>query len=163
MSELLKVGVKAANGTAVPMAADNNGIVQTGKNWVIDTFKLFDAMEIRDRNWHRSHGNDTGALGHSVDCSNYGFLNFRVRSSIDQPCELTLCTDYNSTANDAMTDSNANKIVFNIPANMDGTMSITPQDVPALNCMRWLKMYVTCKGSENPTSGTFTVDVYCKR
>lgn len=152
MSNLLKVAGRTDNNTVRGVHVTEEGNVCTARAWGTDIHTIV-TTELRD----------TSAVVTSdnvFDASPYGMISIRVANSHDTDVTLQLYQDTSATSGRWLIDAAGNPISVVVPAG-DRCMIITPEDIPALNYLRYIKFRIAANTA--PTSGSITIWVAGKR
>ena len=149
---LLKMGGKAPDGTAKAVSVDAGGNVNVTRQWGADVFTVLPATQIRDTN-------AISTIANAVDVSGYGFVSLRFCNSLGVPVTVMFYGDMNEASDMWMTRPDKSYLSVTIPAT-DFTI-LTPEDIPELNYLRYIKLRIAAK--EAPTQGSLIVQVVAKR
>lgn len=147
MGNIMKVGGKSPNNTAVGMSVDNNGMVNTHHVWEGGFITAMN-LEIRDTNDHASE---------LFDISEYSLISLRVISTCDQTVTIRFYGDKSENAYLSTTDGEITILV-------DGKnreQIITPDDLPFLPYLNKIKLRANCEIA--PTSGFLAIYIAYKR
>lgn len=141
--KMIRIAGRTPSGTAVPMAADANGNIGTTRKWKKEWVALQTALEIRDTDDHHLT---------AYDVSDIPVFSLRIINRLQVPVTIWLRSDVNTTNGYALVDKDAvDQKVTLAPTN--AYITITPDDWPILNYIRYLRITVTA--SSAPTEGTF--------
>ena len=142
--KMMRIAGRTSGGTAVPMLADSNGNIATTRTWKKEWVAITDsALEIRDTDAH-----DLTAM----DVSGIPMYSLRILNRLGVPVTLTFKTDVNTTNGYGLCNTDATaKAVTIAPTN--SYVVITPEDLPFLNYIKWLRISV--RAQSVPESGTF--------
>ena len=153
MSEIMKVGGKKDGGTAAPIAIDANGYLKIKRVWETQTKTVFSGTL-----------SDTSAVttvgDKSVNALEWGMASLRVNNLLNSDVKIMLYWDNNTDGTEWMKNFAGSYNSFTVPA--DSQMIITPDDVPILNYLRYIKLKINAVTA--PTNGkTLSVQVVLKR
>lgn len=141
--KMIRIAGRTPSGTAVPMAADANGNIGTTRKWKKEWVTLQTALEIRDTDDHHLT---------AYDVSDIPVFSLRIINRLRVPVTIWLRSDVNTTNGYALVNKDAvEQKVTLAPSN--AYITITPDDLPILNYIRYLRITVTA--SSAPTEGTF--------
>lgn len=144
--KMMRVAARTAEGNAVPMSADANGNIGTTRVWKKEWVKITDsAIEIRDTSAH-----DLPA----IDVSGIPLYSLRISNRLNVPVTLSFKSDINLTNGYSLANPDATIKSITIAPSAHYIM-ITPEDLPMLNYIRYLRMYA--KAQSAPESGTLEV------
>lgn len=147
MGNIMKVGGKSPNNTAVGMSVDNNGMVNTHHVWEGGFITAMN-LEIRDTDAHVSE---------LFDISEYSIVSLRVLNTCDQTVAIRFYGDKSENAYLSTMDGEITILV-------DGKnreQIITPDDLPCLPYLNKIKLRVSCETA--PTSGGLAIYIAHKR
>ena len=154
MSKVLKIAGKDPNGAVKAIAVDADGKEKVTRLWDSTVHVLVDQGQIREDSPVIS------TASNSLDLSEYGFVSLRVSNSHDAEIGVMLFQDVAPSGDSWMRRLDGSFITFSIPANSLMTI-ITPDDIPELNYIKYLKLRISAKTT--PTEGSITVRAITKR
>lgn len=154
MSKVLKVAGKDPNGAVKAIAVDADGKEKVTRHWDSTVHALVDQGQIREDSPVIS------TASNALDLSEYGFVSLRVSNSHDADVTVMLLQDAAPSGDSWMRRLDGSFITFSIPANSLMTI-ITPDDIPELNYIKYLKLRISAKTT--PTQGSITVRAITKR
>ena len=141
--KMMRIAGRTPSGTAVPMAADASGNVSVTRTWKKEWVALQTSLEIRDTNAHNIP---------AFDVSGIPMYSLRILNRLGVPVTITFLADVNTTNGYALTDIDmVTKAITVQPG--QSYIIITPDDLPLLNYIRYLRMLV--KASSTPEAGVF--------
>lgn len=144
--KMMRIAGRTSEGTAVPMAADTNGNIGITRKWKKEWIILQPtSLEIRDTSAHYLD---------AYDVSDIPLYSLRVINRLKVPITLSLRTDVNTTNGYSLADKDGVTQSITIPHNM-GYITITPEDWPILNYIRYLRITITAQTA--PTEGAAEV------
>ena len=154
MSKVLKVAGKDPNGAVKAIAVDADGKDKVTRFWDSTVHVLVDNGQIREDSPVIS------TASNSLDLSEYGFVSLRVLNSHDAEVSVMLYEDTAPAGDSWMRRLDGSSITFSVPAN-SLLIIITPDDIPELNYIKYLKLRISAKTT--PTQGSITVEAITKR
>ena len=149
---IMQIGGKNDN-LAIPVAVNSDGSVFTEREWIASPVNVLDGYALRDANTHY-----TMTEGTFVDLKPFGLVSLRIVNSTDKDITFALLYDLNKNSTTYLRDVDGNNI--KIVAKSGKSMIITPNDMPVLNYIDYLKFNFSA--AEAPTSGVITVIAYVK-
>jgi len=154
MGNVLKIGGKDPSSNVKAVSVDANGRVKSTRYWDSSIHTLIDSAQIRENNPVVSTATD------SFDASEYGFVSLRIRNSHDAALSVMFYEDAGISGDTWMTRLDGSYISFTVPANTQRVI-VTPEDVPEINYLKYLKLRVSAKTT--PTEGSVTIQAITKR
>lgn len=147
---LIPMGGKSASNTAIGVSVDDNGRINTKRIWQNKKITLMNALSIRDTSAHTT-------VSTVCDCSESAMVSLRFINTLGMAITVTVYDDINSSGTDYMKDFDGSVLSFNIP---EGHIIVTPDDMPWLKYMNYLKLRV--QTSSAPSAGALTIEAYLK-
>lgn len=141
--KMMRIAGRTSGGVAVPMKASSDGDISTTRTWRKEWITIEANVEIRDTTAH---------MCPAIDVSNIPTFSLRILNRLGTPITLTFMTDVNQSNGYQLMNMDATYKEVTIQPTNEYTM-ITPEDVPLLNYIRYLRLKVTA--STAPESGTF--------
>lgn len=141
--KMMRIAGRTPSGTAVPMLADANGNIGTIRKWKKEWASIETSVEIRDTNAHNCP---------AVDVSDVPIFSLRFLNRLDVPVTVSFLTDVNTTNGYGIQNANGERYTITL-APQNGYIIITPEDMPILNYLRYVRLQV--KASSAPSSGVF--------
>ena len=150
MADMMRIAGKTPSDTAAGIRVNSDGNLVEEKKWKYAYEKILNAEEIRS----------TSAVvvtGGNVE--DYGLISLRVYSTLDQPIRIQF---YNDTAtNGGSSVLNCLNSAWEVIIPADSKMYIiTPDDIPFLNYLRYIKLRVVATAT--PTTGNVTIYLHKK-
>ena len=141
--KMMRIAGRTSTGVAVPMKASTDGDIATTRTWKREWITIESNVEIRDQTAHKCP---------VIDVSNIPTFSLRILNRLGTPITLNFLTDVNQTNGYSLLNMDGtSKTVTVQPTN--GYIMITPEDVPLLNYIRYLRLEVIA--STAPDSGIF--------
>ena len=152
--KMMRMAGRTPNGIAKPLAVNTDGMPIVNKKWAFKAQALASAMEIRDTTNHYIYEDN------SIDISDYPISSLRIRNSMDASVEIRLLYDGNKNQTNWLCDLNDEQNSIVVPAGNNNSTwyLVTPDDLPFLNYIKYLKLAI--KAETAPTTGSITVDYY---
>lgn len=141
--KMMRIAGRTNGGVAVPMLVDSNGNVSTVRTWKKEWVTIQSALEIRDTNEHSLD---------AIDVSGIPLFSLRILNRLGVPITIKFSTDANTFNGYKLADNNGTPVSITIQYTNDYVI-ITPNDLPFLNYIKYLRMTVTAESV--PASGTF--------
>lgn len=142
MSEIMKVGGRKSDGTAAAIGIDSNGNLRIKRVWETQTKNIFSGTL-----------SDTTAIttvgDKAVNCLEWGMVSLRVYNRLDSDVKILLYYDNDTSGSGWLKNFGGEYVSFTVPADSD--VIITPDDIPALNYLRYLKCRINAVTT--PTNG----------
>ena len=141
MSEIMKVGGRKEDGTASALGIDANGYLKIKRVWETQTKNIFTG----------THSNTTAVttVSNVVNALEWGMVSLRVNNLLNSDVKIMLYWDNSADGTEWMKDFNGEYVTFTVPA--DSQMIITPDDLPILNYLRYIKCRINAVTT--PTNG----------
>lgn len=154
MSDMLKIAAKDTNGTAKAFLVETDGKTIVSRPWAQERNEIIANVEVRDTTRHSNIG------GNVIDISQYPINSLRIRSSLDADVTIGLYNDADATSTSYLASGDA-AVSLVIPANNNYVNIITPEDLPVLNYLKYLKIHY--KAASVPTEGSLTIVHYGRK
>ena len=106
---------------------------------------------------------NTSAMGkpqQPVDFSDFAINSLRINNTLDQAVNIRFYQEDVTSNPQQLSDINGNVIGFTVPANKKGII-VTADDLPILNYLNKLRIYMKCDTS--PTTGSIQINVVSRR
>lgn len=141
--KMARVAGRTSEGIAVPMKASSDGDISTTRTWKKEWIPIETNVEIRDTTGHNCP---------VIDVSDIPTYSLRILNRLGKPITLNFLSDVNQSNGYALLNMDATRKAVTVqPAN--AYIMITPEDVPLLNYIRYLRLQVTASAA--PESGIF--------
>lgn len=151
-----KVVINNADGVALPFAVSSEGKILTSHVWKTDVIDITGDQQIRDTNNHSFPATTDSA----IDVSGYAILSLRIYNSTNKKFVIGLYADYRDNLGAWMSNAEGTEVAI-VVNKESGISMITPDDMPELNYIKYLRIYV--RALEEPTSGTLNIKLMGKR
>jgi hypothetical protein len=141
--KMMRIAGRTSGGVAVPMLAETDGSIKTKRGWKKEWVSIEQNVEIRDTTAHKCP---------AIDVSDVPTFSLRILNRLGTPITLNFLTDVNQSNGYSLINMDGTKKAVTIqPSN--SYIMITPEDVPLLNYIRYLRLEVTASAA--PESGIF--------
>lgn len=142
--KMMRIAGRTSAGTAVPMAADSAGNISTVRTWKKEWVTIEEGIAITT----------TTAYALPVfDVSGIPMFSLRFLNRLGVPVTVRFLSDINTKNGYNLVDEYASAHSITIPST-DDYIIITPDDVPILNYVRYVRMRIIVQTA--PESGTFS-------
>lgn len=141
--KMMRIAGRTSGGVAVPMKASSDGDISTTRVWEKEWIPIETNVEIRDTTSHKCP---------TIDVSDIPTYSLRILNRLGTPITLNFLTDVNQTNGYPLVNMDGTRKAVTIQPTA-GYIMITPEDVPLLNYIRYLKLEVIA--STAPESGGF--------
>lgn len=152
MADIMKIGGKNDSGNVQGFSVTNKGYAKATRLWSTEVTELYQGTV-----------SDTSVISTAstpFNCEEYGFISLRFSNSTDVTFTATIYSDMgSSTLSNYLLDNSGNPITFTIPK---GQSILTPDDLPILNYLRYLKIRVQANDTPSEPKN-LTIQVYAKR
>lgn len=149
--KMMRIAGRTSAGVAVPMLADSNGNIGTTRAWKKEWVTIEQNVEIRDTTTHNCP---------VIDVSNIPTFSLRILNRLGTPITLNFLSDVTQSNGYSLHNMDSTSKAVTIQP-VQGYIMITPEDVPLLNYIRYLRIAV--KASTAPESGIFEVAMVAMR
>lgn len=150
--KMMRIAGRTSGGVAKALHVSTDGEPVVERKWGMTDTQVF-SSEIRDTNWHSTVG------GTTLDISSYPINSLRIRNTTEKAVTIRFLNDLNAS-NETYLNHNGSNVDIELVGTNNTYQVFTPQDIPVLNYLHYLKFQVKC--TETPTSGSVVV-YHCGR
>ncbi len=150
--KMMKICGKNPDGNATAIGMDANGNLKIKRVW----------ESVVQKDLFSGALSDTGAvttINNALDLAEQGMVSLRFYNTTDSALKVMLYSDMSAATETLLKDINGENFSFTVAA--DAHTIITPDDLPVLNYLRYLKLKI--QPVTEPTTGQLVVRAVTKR